>query len=586
MRALAGALLAASLALPAFGQPAAARLEALAHEALEGEHDLYPAFETYRVGAGPRQGKMEDWYSAAHRERERAFRRDILARARAIPVAGLDETQAITRALLVEDSQRELARLDIPFLEHAILTQTAYGLAPQTIFLVSLQPLRDEADYEAWMSRLARFPSLLSSARTVLQRGLATGVVTPAVLVRAAIRQWEALAPEDPVTSTLWNPIGKFPASLDDKARARIEKKYRALLEAEVLPAMRAFTAFARDTYLPRARASDGLGAVPGGDRMYRVLARQHTTTELTPDEIHELGLAEVRRIQTQLLIVAQRSGFKGEMRDLGSWLESRTENYPFATPDDVLRHLREMHETRIMPHVHKLFRRVPKAALEIRLVEPELAATASASYSRPPADGSRPGVFRIPVLDARKTALHRMRSLLAHEAVPGHHFEIALADELDVPAFRRYYRTVAFGEGWALYAESLGHAIDLYDEPLSLMGRYLGELFRAARLVVDTGLHAKGWTRERAIRYMMEEGGSAEQQATSEVQRYMANPGQALGYKVGELTITDLRMQAERRLGERFDVKEFHEVLLGQGHMPLSMLRTRIGAWIEARAP
>jgi uncharacterized protein (DUF885 family) len=225
----------------------------------------------------------------------------------------------------------------------------------------------------------------------------------------------------------------------------------------------------------------------------------------------------------------------------------------------------------------------LPKAAFEIRLTEPELAPTASASYHRPSTDGTRPGAFKIPIVDARKRSLHGLRSLLAHEGMPGHHFDNGLAMELDVPEFRKAFRTVAFGEGWGLYAESLGHEMGLYDEPLSLMGRYTAELFRAARLVVDTGLHTRGWTRERAIRYLIEEAGSVEPQASTEIHRYMVNPAQALGYKVGELAILELRGEAERRLGARFDIRAFHEALLAQGHLPLSMLKERMMRWIAA---
>lgn len=273
------------------------------------------------------------------------------------------------------------------------------------------------------------------------------GITTPAVLVRAALPQWDAIVPADGdvAKSTLWKPIRQFPAGLDAAARQRIEDEYRELLRGEILPAMRAFATYAREGYLPYARSTDGIAAIAGGARMYRHRVRLHTTTDLTPDEIHELGLKEVRRIQTQLILVAAQAGFKGE---------------------------------------------------------------------------------------------------------------------------------------------SLGHEMKLYDEPLSLMGRYIAELFRAARLVVDTGLHSRGWTRERAIRYLMEEAGLAEPRATAEIQRYMAVPAQALGYKLGEAAILELRAEAERRMGPRFDIRAFHDVILGQGHLPLSMLRERVRRWIDTLRP
>jgi uncharacterized protein (DUF885 family) len=572
----------------AFAQTnAAAQLARLAEETYQAHLDLDPIIETYRHGPGPRQDQIALEFTRAHREKARAVHRRTLARADAIPRDGLDETQAITRQLLAYHARRELEELELPIEEHALLGHSWGGLANQFLRWPTIQPLRNEADYRAWFTRLRRASDACPEARVVLEEARRRGIITPAVLVRLALDQWGSLVPADGDVkkSALWKPMAQVPASIPAEARANLEAEYRALLVDEVFPKMRAFVAYARETYLPSARTTDGIAAIPGGAAMYRFLVRKHTTTELTPDQIHELGLKEVARIQRQLVLVASQVGFKGEMKDFGGWIESRPENYPFRTAEEVLAYLRQVHETRVVPQLPKLFSRLPKAAFEIQATEPELAATANATYQRPTSDGSRPGIFRIPLPDPRKRALYGLRSLLAHEGMPGHHFDNGIAMELDVPEFRKAFRTVAFGEGWGLYAESLGHEMGLYDEPLSLMGRYAAELFRAARLVVDTGLHAKGWTRERAIRYMIEEAGSAEPGATNEIHRYMMNPGQALGYKVGELAILELRSTAERRLGPRFDIRAFHDALLAQGHLPLSMLKERMMRWIEAVA-
>ncbi len=576
----------------AFSPPAhpnaSTRLAALAQATYQAQLDLEPLLETYREGAGPRQGRLAIPFSRDHLQRSRVLHRRTLAGLKVIPVAELDETERITHRLLEYQARIELEGLEHPLQEHALLSQSWGGIANQIISVISIQPFRNESDYRTWFMRLRRYPALLAEARMVLERSRRVGITTPAVLVRAGLAQWAAIVPADgdPARSSLWKPIRQFPAELDPAARQRIEGEYRELLRAEILPAMGAFFAYARDDYLPHARSTDGIAAIAGGERMYRHLVRLHTTTDLSPDEIHERGLREVRRIQTQLILVAAQAGFKGEMKDFGGWIASRPENFPFTTTEEVLAYLRMIHETRIAPEVPRLFSKVPRAGFEIRLTEPELAATASATYTRPASDGSRPGIFRIPVTDPKTRSLDGLRALLAHEGVPGHHFDHGFADELDVPQFRRNFRTVAFGEGWALYAESLGHEMQLYDEPLSLMGRYNAELFRAARLVVDTGLHSRGWTRERAIRYFMEEAGIAEPRATSEIHRYMANPAQALGYKLGEGAILELRAEAERRLGPRFDIRVFHDMILGQGHLPLSMLRERIGQWISAASP
>jgi uncharacterized protein (DUF885 family) len=314
------------------------------------------------------------------------------------------------------------------------------------------------------------------------------------------------------------------------------------------------------------------------------MLVRQRTTTDLTPEAIHELGLAEMKRIKIQVLLAAGQAGFRGEPKDLRTWLRTDPANYPFTAPGEVIAYLERIRE-RIVPQLPKLFRRLPRVPLEIRLTDPALAASMPAQWLPPSADGTRPGIFAMPVVDARRVSIVTLASLFAHEGLPGHHLEGTLARELPLPAFRRDLWINAYGEGWALYAESLGHELGLYEEPIPLIGRYLSELFRAARLVADTGIHAKGWTRERAIAFLVDEAGLSEEGATNEVLRYMAWPAQALGYKLGEITILDLRTRAQAALGDRFDLRDFHECVLGQGEIPLELLRRRVEAWIAARS-
>jgi uncharacterized protein (DUF885 family) len=313
---------------------------------------------------------------------------------------------------------------------------------------------------------------------------------------------------------------------------------------------------------------------------MYRFAVRNATTTERTPDEIHELGLREVKRIQPLFLAAGEKAGFKGKIGEVRAWVRSKPENYPFTGPDQVIEHLNRLH-ARIVPQLPRLFGRMPKARFEIRLTDPAIAASAPAQYYLPTDDG-RPGIFAMPVTNPRLTSTFGLAALLAHEGMPGHHFDSGIKLDNKVPEFRRRLSFTAFSEGWALYAESLGHDLGLYEEPLALMGRYSFELLRACRLVVDTGVHARGWPREKAIHYMVEECGSTEGGATGEVLRYMTWPGQALAYKIGELTILELRAKAEKRLGKRFDIRAFHDAILEEGHVPLDMLRQRIDAWID----
>ena len=572
----AAALLAAALAASGQGKTAATageRVRSLAAQSYSRYLDLLPHEETLNIGAGPRMDRLEPFVSVEHEQRQRAHHRRVLAQLNAIPTRGLGETDRVTHELLVQQTRWALERLEFPLAEHAMLTPLdGGGLAADLVQLVTRQPFRDEADLRAWMRRLSKYPALLEAARARLAAGLQHGVVTPRVLVERSLDQWARIATEDPRASALWTPASRFPAMQAD---------YEKLLARSVLPAMREFTRFVREEYLPRARVTDAISAIPDGDRIYRMLVRQSTTTDLTPDQIHDRGLREVKRIQLQVMLAAGLAGFKGELKDLRTWLRTDPANFPFTTPDDVLVHLRAIH-ARILPQLPKLFSRLPRTPLEIRLTDPAIAASMPAQWHPPSADGTRPGVFAMPVVDAREVSRVTLTSLLAHEGMPGHHLEGSLARELKLPAFRRNLWINAYGEGWALYAESLGHEMGLYEETVPLIGRYLDELYRAARLVADTGLHAKGWTREQAIGFMREQGGLSQASAGREVLRYMAWPAQALGYKVGEITIRDLRSEAERALGERFDVREFHRRVLGEGQLPLGLLQKRIRAWLE----
>jgi uncharacterized protein (DUF885 family) len=570
--AFAAAALAAACGLAAAQSPHE-RLRDLAQSSYSRYLDLFPQEETLAIGAGPRMARLEATFSAEHEQRQRRHHRRVLADLATIPAKGLGETDRVTHRLLAEQARWALERLEFPLAEHTLLIPLDGGLAADLVQLMTRQPFRDAADDRAWIRRMARYPRLLAAARKRLEAGMAHGVTTPRVLVERALDQWARIATDEARASALWTPAAGFPPNL--------REEYEGLLAKSVLPAMRDFVRFVREDYLPRARTSDGLAAIPGGERIYRMLVRQQTTTTLMPEAIHELGLAEVKRIQLQVMLAAGQAGYKGELRDLRTWLRTDPANYPFREPGEVLEHLRAIH-ARIVPALPRLFRRLPRAPLEIRLTDPAIAASMPAQWLPPSADGTRPGVFAIPVVDAREVSIVTLTSLLAHEGMPGHHLEGALARERKLPAFRRDLWINAYGEGWALYAESLGHEMGLYDEPIPLVGRYLDELHRAARLVADTGLHAKGWTRERAMEFMMEEAALTERGATSEVLRYMAWPAQALGYKVGEITLRDLRGEAERGLGERFDLREFHERVLAQGQLPLGLLRERIRAWIK----
>jgi uncharacterized protein (DUF885 family) len=537
--------------------------------------------EIFSRGAGPRQDRFELTYTAEHRERQRAHYRWILKELESITDAELAPSEKLTHALLAYRARDSLEWLSHSFHQHYAFIHLGGGVGFNLVEVVDRQPLRSAADYRAWLRRLARYPAFFEDIERVMREGMAAGITTPRVIVERTASQLEALAPAEMEKSSLWKPIAQFPASIDAQTRAVLEQEYRKLLADEIFPALRRLAAFARNEYLPRARTTDGFGALPGGERMYRHAVKSATTTDFMPEEIHERGLAELKRIQASFLGAMRKAGYEGPISGVHRWLITNPQNYPFASADEVIAYLNALH-ARIVPQMPRLFGRMPKARFEIRLTDPTIAGSAPAQYHWPTDDG-RPGIFTMPVVNPRRVSTFALAALLAHEGMPGHHME-SLKFELKAPEFRRRLSLIVFSEGWALYAESLGHELGLYDEPLALAGRYSMELFRAGRLVVDTGLHAKGWTREQAIRYLVDECASTEINATGEVLRYMVWPGQALGYKIGELTILELRAKAEKRLGARFDIRAFHEAILGEGHVPLSMLRQRIDAWIDVQ--
>jgi uncharacterized protein (DUF885 family) len=582
-RALAVAALGYVLAAapPALAAPTAAvRLHSLAEEVVDFDLDANPLLETFAFGRGPRAGRFRLSVDRDSIARQRRFYRSALRRLEAIPADRLAEPDRHTHAILRFRLERSLAEPDR--LRPPMLLTTERSVHGALIYLAhGAQPFGDEEDFEKWLARVEAASDFAPLVRA-LESARRHGWTTPRPLVEKWLAQAEGLVTKPAHEGPLWAPIARYPTG--GERRADFEARYRRVLEDRFVPGLKRLVSYVRESYLPRARTTAGIGAMPGGRAAYAELVRRFTTLDLSADEVHAVGLEEMARIRPRLLEVARGLGFRGEMKDLQPWLEQHPDNHPFRTPEGVLEHLRAVHE-RVVPHLPKLFRRLPEARFEIQLTPKELAATASASYLRPSADGSRPGVFSMPVRDPRTVGRAELATILLHEGMPGHHLDGGLQGELALPRLRRTTGIIAYSEGWGLYAEGLGHELGIYDDPWSLLGRYLLDLHRAARLVVDTGLHAKGWTRERAIRFQVEERGESEANAVIAVERYMANPGQALAYKIGEREILALRERARSALGERFDLRDFHEAVLGAGPLTLPMLRRRVEAWIASNA-
>jgi uncharacterized protein (DUF885 family) len=417
-----------------------------------------------------------------------------------------------------------------------------------------------------------------------MREGMARGVVHPRVVMTKVVAQFEALLVADPERSVFYGPVDQMPADWPAAERARLARSYVELIERDLNPSYRRLRDFIRDEYLPHCRSSVAWSALPDGARWYASRVRRHTTTRMTPEEIHDVGLAEVARIRAGMETVMREVGFEGTLPDFFRYVREEPAFY-FAKPADLLAGFRRL-KAQVDAALPQLFEVRPKADYEIREVEAFRAASAAGgSYLGPSADGARPGVFYVNTHNLKAQPIYGMETLSLHEASPGHHFQSSIALGLTgLPRFRRAEGNVAYEEGWALYAESLGRELGLFTDPMQWYGRLSDEMLRAMRLVVDTGLHARGWSRERAIAYMRENSSMADSDIEAEVERYMVEPGQALGYKVGDLRIQALRRHAAQALGPRFDVREFHTQVLDGGSLPMDVLEAKIGRWIESR--
>jgi uncharacterized protein (DUF885 family) len=388
---------------------------------------------------------------------------------------------------------------------------------------------------------------------------------------------------DDPADSLFYGPVAAFPDTVPEAERERLRAAYAAAIREKIAPAYARVHGFIRDEYLPAARETDGLGALPEGGDWYAWLARHHTTTDLTPDEIHRIGLDEVERIHGEMMAVKEEVGFEGDLQAFFEYLNTDPRFY-FESRAEMLAAYEALRD-KADAAAPRLFSRIPEAEYEIRPVERyREQSAAKGSYQRPSADGSRPGIFYLNTWRPEARPRWAAEALFLHEAVPGHHFQRSSNLELeDVPDFRRHGGVTAFAEGWGLYAESgtVGTAMGFYEDPYQRFGQLNAELWRAIRLVVDTGLHAKGWSREDVLEYMYANSAVLETRAVAEAERFMAIPGQALAYKIGQLKILELRRRAEAALGDDFDIRAFHAKVLEEGDLPLDILEARIDAWL-----
>lgn len=500
-------------------------------------------------------------------------------------VGTLAPSDRVTWDVFVE--QRRMAIAGAQFPSHLLPVDQLLSLPlviPILVSGTSAQPFANAQDYDNFLERLRAYVTWSDQAITNMRAGAERGIVQPRVVMEKLLAQLDELIVADPKASLFYAAVRQVPKEVAPRDAERIATDYEKAIRDDVLPAYRRMRDFIRDEYLPKTRASVAWTALPQGDAWYSHLVELETTSKLTPAAIHDLGLKEVARIRGEMEGVRQRVKFKGDLNAFIRYLQNDRRFY-FQRPEDLLQAYRDL-KRRIDARLPRLFSDFPKADYEVRAVEAFRAASAAgASYQQPSADGSRPGIFYINTFNLKAQPKWGMETLSLHEAAPGHHFQVAIQQELvDLPSFRRFGSYTAFMEGWALYAESLGKELGLFKDPYQYFGRLNDEMLRAMRLVVDTGIHTQGWTRERAVDYMLEHSALARSDVESEVERYIASPGQALAYKIGQFKLSELRVRAQQALGKRFDIKEFHSQVLRDGALPLDVLEKKIDRWIEEK--
>ncbi|MBA5637392.1 DUF885 domain-containing protein [Duganella sp. LX20W] len=521
------------------------------------------------------------------RARQFALYQRMQRQLRAIPRATLADKDQLNYDLLAYELQ---CALDLaPFPEH-LLPLDQMDNVPSTLANYAggtgSQPLSTPKQYDAYLSRLNQLPGWIDQAIANMREGMRTGVVQPKAITLAMLPQFQQLRSATPEANIFYTPIKNLPADFSAADKQRLTTAYRQLIAAKLEPALERLSTFLEKEYLPASRTSTGWGALPNGAAWYQARIKDATNLPLTPDAVHALGLKEVARIQQQLVELGPKLGYDGPAKGLPQWVSAQAKYKPFTTDAQVLDAYRKLNDT-VLEKLPTYFSLLPKAKLDLQL-EPELTrATASDHYTPVAADGSHPGVFWPVVNDARQYSTVSMVSLFLHEGLPGHHLHAALLKELPLPDFRKFNtenpNSAAFTEGWALYSETLGKQFGLYEQPESYYGHLNLEMLRAVRLVVDTGMHAKGWTREQAIQYTMDTLGYSEERARNQIERYMATPAQALSYKIGALKILELRERAQQALGDKFSYPAFHAVVIGDGTLPLPILEARVERWIAA---
>ena len=445
----------------------------------------------------------------------------------------------------------------------------------------SAQPFKTVEDYNNWLKRVDGFVLWLNSAESSMKEGMTAGYVLPKSLIVKVTPQLKAMTEPNLEQNLFYSPVKNFPENISEEDKKQLTEAYSKMVSEKIIPAYQSLYDFMAGDYLKAGRTTTGIADTPEGETYYKHQIKLYTTTEMTADEIHQLGLSEVARISSEMEKVKDQIGFKGDLKTFFNSVRTNKELMPYKEPQQIIDNFYAIHE-KMKPKLEVLFNKKPKTAFEVKQTEKFRENSASAEYNPGSLDGTRPGIFYTPIPNASEYNVYSDESLFLHEAIPGHHYQISLTQENEnLPMFRKTLFYSGYGEGWALYSESLGKELGLYTDPYQYFGTLGAEMHRAVRLVVDTGMHSKGWTREQAIQYCLENEAESEAGIISEIERYMANPGQALSYKIGQLKILELRKKAEKELGNTFQIGEFHDQVLETGCVPLQLLENKINNWI-----
>jgi uncharacterized protein (DUF885 family) len=568
-----------SLGAPTFPAPAIGASSATLYQLMSDywEWRLANMPETAtNVGRHDYNDRWRDW-SAAGRARQRAAIQEFLTTAIYVGTGNLTVADRLNEHLLEYELNLQLE--SEPWAALVQRTSQADGAHNQVFNVIDQMPARDVRDYENIIARISKLPVYVDQTIELMREQLGAGLAQPAIVIDLTLDQLAAQANPAPLSSPLLAAFTRFPASIAAADQERLRQQAVAAFEQQFVPAWKRYETFLRDTYKPKARPQIGLSSLPRGVDGYDRLITYYTTTRLTAKEIHEIGLREVERLTKEMEQLARADGFSGSVADYERQLASRP-GMRFSSQAEMIAYSREV-AARVEPQLPRLFGLRPRMKYDVRPIPADREASAASSYSAGTADGTRPAWFNMNTYRPQEQVKYRTEALVLHETVPGHHLQVALAREMPaLPEFRRVFNASAFSEGWGLYAESLGSELGVYREPSTKFGQLASEMFGAVRLVVDTGIHAFGWSREQARDYF---AAHVPSQSMAEVDRYIALPAQALGYKLGELRIRELRRRAEQQLGSRFDIRSFHDAVLANGRIPLDMLDLAVDRYIAA---